>query len=454
MTEFRAIDPATGRPLGDRPEANVADLEAALNTADLAFARWSRVPLPDRAAGLRRLAAALRARIEPDAALMAQEMGKPVTQGRAEIEKCAKGLEVAADRATEWLAPDPVQTEASRCYVRHEPLGPILAIMPWNFPYWQLFRFAASGLAAGNPVILKHAPNVPGCADAIAEIFAEAGLPDLLVNVRARVDQIEALIADRRVAGVTLTGSTRAGKAVAAICGKYLKPSVLELGGSDPFVVLEDADLDAAAEIGARARLQNNGQSCIASKRFIVVESVAAAFAERMAARIGAARVGDPADPATDVGPLAREDLRDELARQVRESVAKGARVAVGGEIPARDGWWYPPTLLTGCGPGMPVWDEETFGPAAAIRTVPDADAAIAAANASIYGLGATVFTRDADRGAAVAARLEAGAVFVNDMVRSDPRFPFGGVKESGWGRELGREGMRAFTVTKTVWIR
>jgi succinate-semialdehyde dehydrogenase/glutarate-semialdehyde dehydrogenase len=333
-------------------------------------------------------------------------------------------------------------------------MGPVLAIMPWNFPFWQLFRFGASALMAGNTIILKHAPNVPRCAEAIVEIAREAGLPaGLIVSVNARVDQIEGLIADRRVAAVTLTGSTRAGQAVAAAAGRHLKPSVLELGGSDPFIVLEDADLDKAADVAARARLQNNGQSCIAAKRFIVVKSVAEAFVERFRAAMETHTLGDPREAATKVGPMARRDLRDELADQVARSIAAGARCVLGGATPDRDGWWYPPTLLVDAGPGMAAWDDETFGPCAAVRVVDDAEAAIAAASASPYGLGAALWTQDRDRAAALAARLRCGAVFVNDLVRSDPRMPFGGTKMSGWGRELGREGMLQFTDAKSVWI-
>jgi succinate-semialdehyde dehydrogenase/glutarate-semialdehyde dehydrogenase len=333
-------------------------------------------------------------------------------------------------------------------------MGAILAIMPWNFPFWQLFRFGASALAAGNVIVLKHAPNVPRCAEAIEAIFAEAGAPEgVLVSVNAAVRDIPGLLEDARVAAVTLTGSTRAGQAVAAAAGRALKPSVLELGGSDPFLVLPDADLDRAADFAARARLQNNGQSCIAAKRFIVVDAVADAFVERFRAALAAHTVGDPRAPTTRVGPMARRDLRDELARQVERSVAAGAQCILGGAPDGGEGFFYPPTLLTGLQPGMAAWDEETFGPCAAVRTVPDVEAAIAAANDSVFGLGATVFTEDRALATRVAGQLECGAVFVNDMVRSDPRMPFGGTKQSGWGRELGREGMLQFTHARSIWI-
>jgi succinate-semialdehyde dehydrogenase/glutarate-semialdehyde dehydrogenase len=454
LTAFRSIDPTSGRLMTERPEATAADLESALSAADRAFQAWRTTPLAQRTAALKRLAVRLRERAASDGMIMVEEMGKPFAQAKAEADKCALACDHAADHAEEWLANRPIATEARACYVRHEPMGPILAIMPWNFPFWQLFRFGASALAAGNGIILKHAPNVPRCAEAIVAACREAGLPDgLVVNVFATVPQIDAILADRRVHGVTLTGSTRAGISVAGIAAKYLKRSVLELGGSDPFIVLADADLDAAATLAAKARLQNNGQSCIAAKRFIVEQGAADGFIERFRAKIAGTRVGDPRDPVTELGPMARQDLRDELAAQVQGSVAKGARLLVGGAVPDRAGWWYPPTLLTDCGPGMPAWDDETFGPAAAVRVVKDADEAVAVANASPYGLGAAVWTADRGRAEAMAGKLDCGAVFVNDFVRSDPRMPFGGTKTSGWGRELGAEGMREFTHTKSVWV-
>lgn len=454
MAEFRSIDPRDGALRGERPDATDHDLDAALDATHGAFTRWSRAPLSTRADALNRLAEVLERRAPALGVLMAEEMGKPLSQGIGEARKCAWACRHAASNAAAWLAPETVATEAAESYVRHEPVGTVLAIMPWNFPLWQLFRFGASALAAGNAVLLKHAPNVPGCAEAIVSLCAEAELPDGLVrNVFARVDQIEALIADPRVAAVTLTGSTRAGKAVASLAGRYLKPSVLELGGSDPFIVLARADLDRAAATASAARLQNNGQSCIAAKRFIVEASVADGFIERLRAHLAAAVVGDPCDAKTALGPMARRDLRDELHAQVEGSVARGAKRVLGGEVPSQNGFWYPATLLTDAGPGMPVWDEETFGPAAAVRVVRDADEALAVANASPYALGASVWTADREEGARFAASLRGGAAFVNAMVKSDPRLPFGGNGLSGWGRELGREGMRAFTATKSVWI-
>jgi succinate-semialdehyde dehydrogenase / glutarate-semialdehyde dehydrogenase len=454
MAEFRSLDPRDGALRAERPDATDHDLDAALEATHTAFERWSRTSLSARAEALTRVADVLDRRAPDLGVLMAEEMGKPLAQGVGEARKCAWACRHAAEHGASWLAPETVSTEAARSYVRHEPLGPILAIMPWNFPFWQLFRFGASALMAGNTVLLKHAPNVPLCAEAIVSVCNEAALPDGLVhNLFARVDQIETLVADPRIAGVTLTGSTRAGKAVAALAGRHLKPSVLELGGSDPFIVLASADLDKAAATAATARLQNNGQSCIASKRFIVEAAVAEGFIARFRERLAAAVMGDPCDAKTTLGPMARRDLRDELHAQVSASIARGARCVLGGEVPSRDGFWYPATLLTDAAPGMPVWDEETFGPAAAVRVVRDVTEAVAVANASPYALGASVWTADLDEGARLATELRGGAVFVNAMVKSDPRMPFGGNGVSGWGRELGREGMRSFTATKSVWI-
>jgi succinate-semialdehyde dehydrogenase/glutarate-semialdehyde dehydrogenase len=454
MTQFRSVDPRDGGLRGERPEATAHDLEAALAATHGAFESWSRAPLDERCEALERVATALEGNAPALATLMAEEMGKPVTQGLGEARKCAWACRHAAANAAAWLAPEAVPTEARESFVAHAPMGPVLAIMPWNFPLWQLFRFGASALAAGNTVLLKHAPNVPRCAEAIMAVCAEAGLPDGVVrNVFARVDQLEALVGDPRVAGVTLTGSTRAGRSLAALAGRYLKPSVLELGGSDPFIVLASADVARAAATAAAARLQNNGQSCIAAKRFLVEAPVADAFIERLRAHMAATVLGDPCDAATGLGPMARRDLRDELHAQVTASVARGATLALGGAVPDREGFWYPATLLTGAGPGMAAWDEETFGPAAAVRVVRDAREAVAVANASPYALGASVWTADLDEGARLAASLRAGAVFVNAMVKSDPRMPFGGNALSGWGRELGREGMRSFTAPKSVWI-
>src|SRR5713101_1374978 len=385
---------------------------------------------------------------------MALEMGKPVTQGEAEVEKCAWGCEYYAEHAARFLAPEPRETDAARSYVRFDPLGPVLAVMPWNFPFWQVFRFAAPALMAGNAGILKHASNVPRCALEIERVFRAAGLPEgLFGTVLVGPAAVPALIADARIRAVTLTGSDRAGSQVAEQAGRHLKKTVLELGGSDPFIVLEDADLERAATTAVEARLINSGQSCIAAKRFIVVEHVAERFLERFTSEMRARRVGDPLDPATQVGPQARLDLRENLHRQVQESVKRGARLVLGGQVPAGQGAFYPPTVLIAVEPGMPAFDQETFGPVAAVIRAKDEADAIRLANASPYGLGASVWTADVKRGERVAREIDAGSVFVNALVKSDPRLPFGGVKRSGYGRELSQYGLREFVNIKTVWL-
>lgn len=455
MNEFAAIDPSTGAPIGSpRPFAGEPEIELALAEASAAFASWSQVPIRQRCARIAALAEALRGDRAELAEVAVAEMGKPIAQALAEVDKCALACDFAAEHGPEWLSFEPVETEARVSGIEHRPLGPILAIMPWNFPYWQLFRFAASAWVAGNPVLLKHAPNVPGCAEAIARVALRAGLPPgVFGNLFAPVEAMERILGDDRVAGVTLTGSTRAGRAVAEIAGRHLKPSVLELGGSDPFLVLADADVARAARVGATARLQNNGQSCIAAKRFIVVEAVAKPFVEAFQAALAAAVVGDPRDPATTLGPMARADLRDALHGVVQSSVAAGARCVLGGELPDRGGWWYPATLLLDGRPGVPAWDDETFGPVAIVAVAKDEAEAIALANATPYALGASVWTADLSRARKIAGMLRGGAVFANAMVKSDPRVPFGGVGLSGWGRELGREGMRSFTASRTLWL-
>jgi succinate-semialdehyde dehydrogenase/glutarate-semialdehyde dehydrogenase len=407
-----------------------------------------------RGKALRAIAERLESQREPLGQLMAREMGKPLAQGVGEAEKCAWVCRYYADYAATFLSPETIEADASRSLVRCDPLGTILAIMPWNFPLWQLFRFAAPALMAGNAVALKHAPNVPGCALAIESLCREAGLPEgLLVNLFAEHDQIAAIIATDSVAAVSFTGSTRAGAIVAELAGRNLKKCVLELGGSDPFVVLADGDIEAAARAGSASRLLNSGQSCIAAKRFIVEEAAADAFLGHLQAELEQAVLGEPLEPSTTIGPLARADLRDALHEQVQQSVQAGARCRMGGFIPKQPGWYYPVTLLTEVGPGMAAWEEELFGPVAAVRVVADADAALRAANDTSYGLGAAVYTSDTDRIAAWSAALEAGAVFFNGMVKSDPRLPFGGIKRSGFGRELGAQGIREFVNEKTVWI-
>ena len=413
------------------------------------FAEWRHVSFAERAKGLEKAAGLLEERHEDLARLMAAEMGKPVKQGKAEAVKCASACRHYAAQGEQMLAPE----ERDGATILYQPLGPVLAIMPWNFPLWQVFRFAAPALMAGNTILLKHASNVSGCAKAIAALVADAfGRKDLLQAVFVSGEQATELIGDERVRAVTFTGSTEAGRKVAAAAGKHLKKSVLELGGSDPYLVLEDADLAEAAKICAAARMVNGGQSCIAAKRFLVVEEVYENFLTMMKKELEAFVPGDPLEEATTLGPMAREDLRDEIHRQVKDSIAAGARLLLGGEIPElRGGPYYPATLLADVKPGMRVFDEETFGPVAAVIRVRDESEAIELANRSPFGLGAAVFTRDPVKARRVAEALETGTVAVNGQVVSDPRFPFGGVKDSGWGRELGEEGIREFVNVKTV---
>ena len=448
-------NPATGRPLAHYPLMTTAEMRKAIGAADRAFQRWRRTPFLERAERLRALAAILRERGGMLAELMAGEMGKPVTAGRAEIEKCAWVCDFYAEHGEAFLADEVIETDASRSYATCQPLGVVLAVMPWNFPFWQVIRFAAPTVMAGNVAVLKHASNVPGCALAIQELFRDAGFPDdVFVTLLVDNSQVKAAIRHAKVRAVTLTGSTVAGQAVAREAGARLKKTVLELGGSDPYLILEDADLDLAAEACATSRLINAGQSCIAAKRFIVVDAVRQAFEQRLTARMAAARMGDPLDEATEMGPMARADLRDELQDQVERSLAKGARLLLGGEVPDGPGAFYPPTVLTDVAKGMPAYVEELFGPVAALIPVRNERAAIRVANDSVYGLGAAVFTHDLKRGERIArSELEAGSCFVNSFVRSDPRLPFGGIKESGYGRELGRAGIREFVNLKTVYL-
>ncbi len=450
-----SIDPCTGAVLQEHPFFKPDETESRLVRAHETFEMWRCCTIAERAEHLRALAKVLRERVDEAANQMADEMGKPVAQGRAELEKCAWLCEFFADEGEAMLAPAPASTDALRSYVAYRPLGVILAIMPWNFPWWQVLRFAVPALLAGNTVLLKHAPNTTGCAFAIERALRDAGFPiGCLEAVVIDHDTAAQLIADPRIVGVTLTGSTRAGRAVGAAAGRALKKVVLELGGSDPYLVCADADLDLAAEICVAARLHNSGQTCIAAKRFIVIDTVADEFCERVIERMRAAVVGPPRDLATTIGPLARHDLRDALHDQVQRSIAAGACLLLGGELPEGPGAFYPPTLLSGVRPGMVAADEELFGPVAAIMRAQNEDEAIALANCSDYGLGAAIFSRDVERAEAIARdRLDAGCCFINSQVRSDPRLPFGGVKQSGHGRELGRAGLLEWVNQKTMWV-
>jgi succinate-semialdehyde dehydrogenase/glutarate-semialdehyde dehydrogenase len=449
----QAINPTTGEVVKTYDEMQPGQVQAVIEEVQRAFQQWRRTAFSDRAELLRRVAQFLEQGSESYARLMAEEMGKPVNDGRKEVEKCAWVCRYYADNAERFLQPEGIETEARSSYVSFQPLGVVLAVMPWNYPFWQVFRFAAPALMAGNTAVLKHASNVPGCSLAIEEIFRQAGPPEHLFRaLLVGSEQVETIIESPVVTAVTLTGSGPAGRSVAQKAGALLKKTVLELGGSDPYLILEDAHLDTAVETCVTSRLLNSGQSCIAAKRFIVVESQRQQFEELFVQRMRAVKMGDPMDEATDIGPQARYDLRDELHRQVRESIARGARLLLGGEMPDTTGAFYAPTILTDVRKGMPAHDEELFGPVAAIVPVRDETEAIRVANDSCFGLGAAVFTADTARGERIAAEaLEAGCCFVNDFVKSDPRLPFGGVKESGYGRELSHYGIKEFVNIKTV---
>ncbi|HTT69598.1 MAG TPA: NAD-dependent succinate-semialdehyde dehydrogenase [Anaeromyxobacteraceae bacterium] len=452
---IESVNPATGERVASFPEMSPAEVDRLLEGAARAQRSWALATFTERREPMRRVAALLRERAPDLAKLMAVEMGKPLKDGVAEVNKCALGCDYYAETAERHLAPREEPSDATRSYVRFDPLGVILAVMPWNFPFWQVFRFIAPHLMAGNGGVLKHASNVPQCALAIEEVMRQAGFPEglfrtLLVGAAA----VPAIIRDPRIAAVTLTGSEPAGRSVAENAGRALKPTVLELGGSDPFIVLADADLDEAAKTAAVARTINAGQSCICAKRFIVEASVYEGFLARLSAALLAVRVGDPLDPRTDIGPQARRELRDELHGQVTQAIAEGARPLLGCTVPAGPGAFYPVSLLADVKPDNLAAREELFGPVAVVLRVASAEEAVVVANDSRFGLGASLWTRDPSKVASLVPRLAAGAVFVNGLVKSDPRLPFGGVKCSGYGRELGQEGIRAFVNVKSVWMK
>jgi succinate-semialdehyde dehydrogenase / glutarate-semialdehyde dehydrogenase len=452
---LQSINPATGDSIATYQEMTPPEVAEIVKRADRAFLEWRRTSFAERAAPMRAAAKLLRDNAPDYAGLMADEMGKPVKDGIAEAQKCALACDFYAEHAERFLARETVATDARHSFVAFQPLGVVLAVMPWNFPFWQVFRFAAPALMAGNGAVLKHASNVSACALAIEAVFRDAGFPPALFRtLLAGSRQVEAIIEHPLIRAVTLTGSGPAGRAVARKAGEMLKKTVLELGGSDAYLVLEDADLELAAQVSVKGRMVNAGQSCIAAKRFIVVDSVRHRFEELFVERMRAVKMGDPRDAATQMGPLARHDLRDALHEQVEASIARGARRLCGGEIPAATGAYYPATVLTDVAPGMPAYDDELFGPVAAVIPVTDEAAAIAAANDSVFGLGGGIFTRDLAKGERLAEMaIEAGSVFVNEAVRSDPRLPFGGVKESGYGRELSSYGIREFVNVKTVFV-
>ena len=451
---IETINPANGELIERFEETTDAEVDRALDRAQAAFEVWRERPMAERAERMRAAAAHLETHVEEHARIITLEMGKTIGEARAEVRKCAWNCRHYAAEAERYVGDEPAPSNAAESYVAFRPLGVVLAIMPWNFPYWQMFRFAAPALMAGNGAILKHASNVPRSALAIERVFRESGFPEgLLRTLLIGGSRAEPLVDDPRIAAVTLTGSEEVGRRIGRRAGGALKKAVLELGGSDPFVVLGDADVDEAARVAVRARFQNAGQSCIAAKRFIVEKSVIGPFLERFAAAARALVVGDPALDATQMGPMARHDLRGELDGQVRRSIAAGAKLACGGAPIPGPGAFFAPTILTAVRPGMAAFDEETFGPVAAVVEANDAEDALALANRSRFGLGSNLWTRDLDRAKRLAARVEAGSVFINGMVASDPRLPFGGVKASGYGRELAAFGIREFTNIQTVWI-
>lgn len=451
---LKSINPATEALIEEHHETSPGDCESRLALAQETFRRWRAAEIPRREELARALSSLLRERRDRLAETATREMGKPITQARAEVEKCGLACDFFAEHARRFLANRYVETDAQISLVRYQPLGPVLAIMPWNFPYWQVFRCAVPAILAGNVVLLKHASNVCGVARAIEELFVEAGFPvGTLTSLYIDSSRAEELVGHPALRAVALTGSERAGRKVGAAAGRHLKKAVLELGGSDPFVVLDDADIPATAKAAAMARTQNTGQSCIAAKRFIVEESIAEQFLDAFVAEMESLRVGDPGDDATDLGPLARDDLRETLHQQVEESLQAGAKLCTGGKPRNGTGYFYPPTVLDAVQPGMRAFDEETFGPVAAVVRAKSRDEAVALANMSRYGLGASIWTGNAEVGAELTAQLDAGSVFVNEVVKSDPRLPFGGIKESGFGRELSEEGIREFVNTKAVWV-
>lgn len=452
---FRSINPASGAGLGEFADWSAAELNDALAAVADVTPRWAATPLDQRCRAMRAVADVLRKKKEHLARLVTLEMGKLVREARAEIEKCATAFEYYAEAGPRLLADETVHTDAGRSYVAYQPLGTVLAVMPWNFPVWQVMRFAAPALTAGNTALLKHASNVPQCALAIEQVFREAGLPEhVFRTLLIPAGRVADVIGDARVHAVTLTGSEAAGRQVAASAGAHLKKTVLELGGADAFVVLEDADVDLAARSAVTARFQNAGQSCIAAKRFIVVDAIADAFVARFAAGASALRPGDPLDEHTTLAPLARPDLRDELHQQVQDSVAQGAAVVTGGMPAPGPGAFYLPTVLDQVTPAARAYHEELFGPVACVIRARDADDALRIANDSRFGLGGSVWTADTGRGERFALGMQCGAAFVNGIVKSDPRLPFGGIKASGYGRELSRHGMHEFLNAKTLWVK
>jgi succinate-semialdehyde dehydrogenase/glutarate-semialdehyde dehydrogenase len=452
---IRSVNPATGEVIAEFEPLDSAAIDKRLERAWAAYKAWRGVPIAGRAPCLERAAAILESEQDRLGRIMTSEMGKTLRSARAEAAKCASACRYYGSEGARFLADERVQTDATDSFIRYQPIGPVLAVMPWNFPFWQVFRFAAPALMAGNSGLLKHASNVPQCALAIEDVLCRAGFPEgLFQTLLVGSDRVERILDDPRVAAATLTGSEPAGRDVACKAGRRIKKTVLELGGSDPFIVMPSANLDEAVATGVQARLINNGQSCIAAKRFIVAEAIADEFEQRFVARMAAARVGDPMLDETELGPLATPQIREGLEDQVRRSVGAGARVLTGGSRIAGKGNYYQPTVLTGVRKGTAAYEEELFGPVAVLSRVRGVDEAIELANDTGFGLGASVWTNDAAERSRFVDGIESGQVFVNAMVASDPRLPFGGVKRSGYGRELGMFGIREFVNIKTVYVK
>jgi succinate-semialdehyde dehydrogenase / glutarate-semialdehyde dehydrogenase len=453
---LQSVNPANLQTIETHLQMSPSEVNQIIDLTHNSFESWKETSLIHRSKLMMKAADVLRKNKEDYSKLMTLEMGKPISQSRAEVEKCAWVCEYYAENAEKFLADELIETDATKSFVTFQPLGIVLAVMPWNFPFWQVFRFAAPGLMAGNAGILKHASNVSSCAIAIEEVFKEAGFPEnLFRTILVPSSQMEVVIKNEKIKAVTLTGSVPAGKAVAKTAGSFLKKTVMELGGSDPYIILEDADLEIASETCVTARLINGGQSCIAAKRFIVVEEVYDSFEKLFVEKMKFKKMGDPFDKSSHIGPQASITLRDELHEQVEKSIKLGAELLLGGKIPKIDGAWYPPTVLSNVKKGMPAFDEELFGPVAALIKAKDEAEAIDIANDSIFGLGAAVFTQDEKRGEKIAKeKLQAGCCFVNAFVKSDPRLPFGGIKESGYGRELSSFGIREFVNIKTIYVK
>lgn len=449
---FTSTNPYNGEELKTYHEFSEKEVKETLERSKKAHESWRDVPISERCKLLANAAEVLKENVDRYAETITLEMGKPISESRGEIKKCAWVCNFYAENSEQFLADELIETDAEESFISYDPIGTVLAIMPWNFPFWQVFRFAAPTLTAGNTALLKHASNVFGCAEHIEDIFKEAGYPEgVFQNLIIHHDKTEDILSSDIVQAVTLTGSGRAGKSVGSLAGKYLKKSVLELGGNNAFIVLEDADIEQAVKTGVTARMMNSGQSCIAAKRFILVGDIYEEFLSKFIDQVKEIKRGDPMDESTEIGPLAREDLAEELHNQVQKSVLKGAKLELGGN---RDGAFHEPTVLTDVKPGMPAFDEETFGPLAAVIKAEDADEAFNLAANSKYGLGVTVFTEDSERARKYISRSPDGAYFVNELVKSDPRLPFGGTRESGYGRELSREGIREFVNKKTVYFK